>query len=418
MRAMVFPAAAAEQKIADAKAALKAMPKVSEMEKERAKLLEEQDALLAKQKSNPADFDIVDQQRKFDLPKEIKALDRNIEKADALNAVINDETAKLKEFEKDPLCASHYGSVQTSLDVISSDRRFTAKYNEANPGDKKSGIKGSINRGAKGANKSVQNTVIGMVTLTGSKWAAAIEAQDKASQLKNTEHELPTPAAKLLAASLMDSFDSDAYSEGLSAAFGFAALPGAVALGPVMHGVGAPVTHAISQGLSHVPHHQIATEVAKEAFKEVKSLSKDAFIDVVVDESKPGHKDQVPMPTVSVKMTNGGVKSVDLTHKKTALALLQYLGPAIDEDRIKKNDPQEIARRDLRREMLLADPNDEEAQAALDKENFDGKPRSKDQVKFDQKLKAALFDPTYDNRDAILSKATPLQKLFAASGLI
>jgi hypothetical protein len=125
------------------------------------------------------------------------------------------------------------------------------------------------------------------------------------------------------------------------------------------------------------------------------------------------------MPTVPITMGSGDdakVKHVDLTDKKTALALLIHLGPAVDQDKIDSTvnsiADAEKARRDLRQEIFHAVDDEDFSPASL------GKNRGAERKEFDEQLMKALFDPDHENRDDILGQASPLHKMFAAAGLL
>jgi hypothetical protein len=170
----------------------------------------------------------------------------------------------------------------------------------------------------------------------------------------------------------------------------------------------------------------VATHVHGELAKEfAKDITREAFGEVKSEVVGPMQNQAVrlgstrrdggpfPMPTVPIAMDKGAtVKHVDLSDKRTALALLIHLGPAVDQGKVGAGDQPEIARRDLRREIFHA-ADDEDFSAASR-----GKNRSPERKAFDKKLTNALYDPEHDNRDNILGQASPLHQMFAAAGLL
>lgn len=322
----------------------------------------------------------------------------------------------------DSSATSHFGRVQVGLDRVGAQTSFVETYDKLNPGARRSRFKGYLAKRFAHPVKSFAKKVAAVVTLTGSSvvmgWYGAIKAQDKARRFATAQHQLPTPAARMMAAVLLDRFDAEAYKKGFGAAMATAHLPIAIHIPGVFNLATGPISSAVGTAATSQVHNEIKKDIAKDAvgdaYGEVKSEGVDKTRNQLI-RKVAGRRDTepFPMPTVPIRIRDSGqVKHVDLTDKKTALALLIHLGPAVRQDRIDAGDEAEIARRDLRREIFKAD----------DQEHFGadakGRIRSAKGREFDRKLMKALFDPEHQNRDDVLRQATPLHKMFAAAGLL
>lgn len=353
-----------------------------------------------------------------DLEPKIELTSKALEEADQ---EITQLEALIDKFDGDQISTtSHFGRVQAGLDRIGDDEAFVRTYDKINPGARRSRLKGYLAEKFAHPIKSFAKKVAGIVTLTVSSillgWRGAIKTQDKARRFATAQHHLPTPAARMMAAVLLDRFDAEAYKKGLGAALATAHLPLAVHIPGVYDLASGPVAGALASSATVHVHAELGREFAKEGVSEAFGTGKEQVIDPASEratEKYGGHSEAQPFPMPTVPITMRGddkPKRVDLTDKKTCLALLVHLGPAVDKQKIREGNKEEIARRDLRREIFHAG----------DDEDFGPKApkRTREEKAFDKQLKKALFDPAHENRDDILRKASPMRKMFAAAGML
>ena len=312
--------------------------------------------------------------------------------------------------------------VRSHLKVIGGDQAFQTAYARANPGDLNKGIGGGLKRMQLW--KSTKDYLKSVATLSISSWAQAIRSQDKARRFTFAQEQMPSPTARLMAGAMMDSFDADAYAKGMNAAITTVSLPvtlqgfasGAGVAGALVPANLSAGIHATSTGLVHGLSHSTAGTGGNIGWgnwghEVAVGQTKAAILD---PHELRQARNPVQMPTIPVKMRSGAVKDVKLTDKHTAMALLIYLGRSVDHAKVTRGDAREISRRNLRLELFHAG-DDEHLQLAekTGKVETDSAGR-----KENERLMEALFYEDTESREAILARARPMKKLFAAAGLL
>ena len=232
------------------------------------------------------------------------------------------------------------------------------------------------------------------------------------------------PHGQADAGAMMDSFDADAYAKGMNAAITTVSLPvtlqgfasGAGVAGALVPANLSAGIHATSTGLVHGLSHSTAGTGGNIGWgnwghEVAVGQTKAAILD---PHELRQARNPVQMPTIPVKMRSGAVKDVKLTDKHTAMALLIYLGRSVDHAKVTRGDAREISRRNLRLELFHAG-DDEHLQLAekTGKVETDSAGR-----KENERLMEALFYEDTESREAILARARPMKKLFAAAGLL
>jgi hypothetical protein len=308
--------------------------------------------------------------------------------------------------------------IDNDLKVIGGDAAFQAVFDQVNPGDRRGGLAGSLARAELG--RAAKDYGLSMATGSISGWVQAIRTQDKARRLTFAQQEMPTPTARLIAGAMMNAFDADAYKQGMNAAvttvtlpvtyFGYASGGGMVAAG-VPHATAAMRAGGLSveHGLSHATD-GTGSNIGWGTWGYQSAMGKsDAAAE---DPRKTAVTKALTPPSIPIEMRNGKIRDLSIADRHGAAALLMYLGPKVDDAKLRRGDAAEVARRDLRRDIFRAD----------DAEDLRVSPKS-GKVPADnageraanRQLREALFYPDTPDRDQILAAATPMQKLYAAA---
>lgn len=428
MNALVAPVAAQEKKVNQIKKELKALGDPQTIEQDLRALKEDAENDSSNAPSGTGTNLSDTQKRKL----QINMLERKLAQIKTTRNELNQAEVDLKDMQENPMTASRFGRIQEHLSVAKDDprlRRAFADHSASSVGGNWADEKLADAKGAVSDPKTAATNQVPFVS--------SMRHEQRANRIDNVR-EYQNPAGR----AFCDALSNRLYNTSAVEAIGSAGTVATAPLALASHGASNIVLHPLSTMAANAATHKLHSEAGKfaatESIKQGMSIAKkvvyeDKLKQKVADMSpveRSGQGGAMPAPVVAVQV-DGGKKTqyVELTEKKAAKAMMQYLAPPKRFSSSEKEMKMEEARMGLRRELFCVDPTDKTE--VLKVENFSpkrpkwtgsgaqlGKTLNEKYKRLDEALNYKTADPTLDvnNDREVLEQYHPIELLYSAQG--